>query len=42
MCLKFQVNGSCNQGCYLDHQPRSEMDPKGSKAVADKFAKLYA
>jgi hypothetical protein len=42
MCLKFQVHRSCNQGCYLANQPRSKMDPKDSKAVADKFVKLYA
>jgi hypothetical protein len=42
MCLKFQVHGSCNQGCYLAHQPRSEMDTKDSKTVAAKFAKLYS
>jgi hypothetical protein len=42
MCVKFQVNGTCSQGCYLSHQPRVEMDPQDKKTIDEKFAKIYS
>jgi hypothetical protein len=42
MCVKFQVNGTCNQGCYLSHQTRGEMAPQDKKTIDEKFAKIYS
>jgi hypothetical protein len=42
MCVKFQVNGNCKQGCFLSHQTRAEMTPQDKKTIDEKFARIYA
>ena len=42
MCVKFQVNGKCNQGCYRSHQTSREMAPQDKQTTDKKFANIYA
>jgi hypothetical protein len=41
MCVRFQVKGSCTEGCTLAHIVKSKMSEEQATKVTAKFRKIY-